>query len=48
MMLVVPLWTLLQNVFGTLRGAWVGVGRNLPATLLVTGSLVYLAGGVLA
>ncbi len=48
MMLVVPLWTVLQNVFGTLRGAWPGVGRNLPATLLVTGSLVYLAGGVQA
>ncbi|MGH7326214.1 MAG: cbb3-type cytochrome c oxidase subunit I, partial [Candidatus Rokuibacteriota bacterium] len=44
LLLVVPAWTVLQNVFGTMSGASVALRRNLPAKLLITGSLVYLGG----
>jgi cytochrome c oxidase cbb3-type subunit 1 len=44
MMLIIPVWTVLQNFFGTMIGNWQGFGRNLPAKFLMTGSLMYLAG----
>lgn len=44
MMLIIPVWTVLQNFFGTMIGRWQGFGRNLPAKFLITGSLMYLVG----
>jgi cytochrome c oxidase cbb3-type subunit 1 len=44
MMLIVPVWTVLQNFFGTMIGQWRDVGRNLPAKFLIVGSVLYLAG----
>jgi cytochrome c oxidase cbb3-type subunit 1 len=44
MMLIIPVWTVLQNFFGTMRGRWDGFARNLPAKFLITGSLMYLVG----
>ena len=44
MMLIVPVWTVLQNFFGTMIGRWGGLGRNLPAKFLIVGSVMYLIG----
>ncbi len=44
MMLIVPVWTVLQNFFGTMIGQWHDLGRNLPAKFLITGALLYLIG----
>jgi cytochrome c oxidase cbb3-type subunit 1 len=44
MMLIIPVWTVLQNFFGTMMGHWAGFGRNLPAKFLITGSIMYLVG----
>ena len=44
MMLIVPVWTVLQNFFGTMIGQWRDLGRNLPAKFLIVGSVLYLAG----
>ena len=44
MMLIVPVWTVLQNFFGTMIGQWRDVGHNLPAKFLIVGSVFYLAG----
>jgi cytochrome c oxidase cbb3-type subunit I len=44
MPLIVPVWTVLQNFFGTMIGRWQGFGQNLPAKFLIMGSLMYLAG----
>jgi cytochrome c oxidase cbb3-type subunit 1 len=44
MMLIVPVWTVLQNFFGTMIGRWSDLGRNLPAKFLIVGSVLYLAG----
>src|ERR687887_378844 len=44
MMLIIPVWTVLQNFFGTMVGRWPELGRNLPAKFLITGSLMYLVG----
>ncbi|GIX48457.1 MAG: membrane protein [Candidatus Tectimicrobiota bacterium] len=44
MMLIIPVWTVLQNFFGTMIGRWQNFGGNLPAKLLITGSLMYLVG----
>ena len=44
MMLIIPVWTVLQNFFGTMRGQWAGFSRNLPAKFLIMGSLMYLVG----
>ena len=44
MMLIVPVWTVLQNFFGTVTGRWRELGQNLPAKFLVVGSLMYLIG----
>ncbi len=44
MLLIIPVWTVLVNFFGTVRGRWDGFGRNLPAKFLIMGSLMYLAG----
>lgn len=44
MLLIVPVWTVLQNFFGTMVGQWHKFGRNLPAKFLIMGSLMYLIG----
>lgn len=44
MLLIVPVWTVLQNFFGTMIGRWKDFGRNLPAKFLIMGSLMYLIG----
>ncbi|MGH7356506.1 MAG: cbb3-type cytochrome c oxidase subunit I [Candidatus Rokuibacteriota bacterium] len=44
MLLIIPVWTVLQNFFGTMLGRWDQLGRNLPGKFLVTGSLFYLVG----
>lgn len=44
MLLIVPVWTVLQNFFGTMIGRWSTFGRNLPAKFLIMGSLMYLIG----
>src|SRR2546425_10817320 len=44
MMLIIPVWTVLQNFFGTMIGQWRDLGRNLPAKFLIVGSVFYLAG----
>ncbi|MGH7267493.1 MAG: cbb3-type cytochrome c oxidase subunit I [Candidatus Rokuibacteriota bacterium] len=44
MLLIIPVWTVLQNFFGTMIGHWTGFGRNLPAKFLIAGALLYLVG----
>jgi cytochrome c oxidase cbb3-type subunit 1 len=44
MMLIVPVWTVLRNFFGTMAGRWGDFSRNLTAKFLVMGSLMYLVG----
>ena len=44
MMLIIPVWTVLQNFFGTMNGRWEQFGPNLPAKFLIMGSLMYLVG----
>ncbi|MCG8425931.1 MAG: cbb3-type cytochrome c oxidase subunit I [Chromatiales bacterium] len=44
MLLIIPVWTVLQNFFGTMIGRWNNFGQNLPAKFLIMGSLMYLAG----
>jgi len=44
MLLIVPVWTVLQNFFGTMVGRWQTFGQNLTAKFLIMGSLMYLVG----
>jgi cytochrome c oxidase cbb3-type subunit 1 len=44
MLLIVPVWTVLQNFFGTMIGRWQAFGQNLPAKFFIMGSLMYLVG----
>lgn len=44
MLLIVPVWTVLQNFFGTMVGRWHTIGQNLTAKFLIMGSLMYLVG----
>ncbi len=44
MLLIIPVWTVLVNFFGTMAGKWHEFGRNLPAKFLIMGSLMYLVG----
>ena len=44
MLLIIPVWTVLVNFFGTMNGRWQGFGRNLPAKFLIMGSIMYLFG----
>jgi len=44
MMLIIPVWTVLQNFFGTMIGRWPEFSGNLPAKFLIVGSLMYLVG----
>jgi cytochrome c oxidase cbb3-type subunit I len=44
MLLIIPVWTVLVNFFGTVKGRWDGFGKNLPAKFMIMGALMYLAG----
>jgi cytochrome c oxidase cbb3-type subunit 1 len=44
MLLIIPVWTVLVNFFGTVKGRWDGFGKNLSAKFLIMGSLMYLTG----
>ena len=44
MLLIIPVWTVLVNFFGTVNGRWDAFGRNLPAKFLIMGALMYLVG----
>lgn len=44
MLLIIPVWTVLQNFFGTMKGRWHTFGENLPAKFLIMGSVMYLIG----
>src|SRR3546814_5929537 len=44
MLLIVPVWTVRQNFFGTMIGRWHTFGGNLPAKFLIMGAHMYLAG----
>jgi cytochrome c oxidase cbb3-type subunit 1 len=44
MLLIVPVWTVLQNFFGTMTGRWRDLGTNLPAKFLIVGAVLYLIG----
>lgn len=44
MLLIIPVWTVLQNFFGTMSGRWHTFSQNLTAKFLIMGSLMYLAG----
>ncbi len=44
MLLIVPVWTVLQNFFGSMIGRWHTFGTNLTAKFLIMGSLMYLVG----
>ena len=44
MMLIIPVWTVIQNFFGTMAGHWRDLGANLPARFLITGAILYLIG----
>ncbi len=44
MLLIIPVWTVLVNFFGTMRGKWHEFGKNLPAKFLIIGSIMYLFG----
>jgi cytochrome c oxidase cbb3-type subunit 1 len=44
MLLIIPVWTVLQNFFGTMIGRWGTFSENLPTKFLIVGSLMYLIG----
>jgi cytochrome c oxidase cbb3-type subunit I len=44
MLLIIPVWTVLVNFFGTVKGRWDTFGKNLPAKFLIMGALMYLTG----
>ncbi|MGH8500984.1 MAG: cbb3-type cytochrome c oxidase subunit I [Gammaproteobacteria bacterium] len=44
MLLIIPVWTVLVNFFGTMRGRWQTFGQNLTAKFLIMGSIMYLIG----
>src|ERR687897_956273 len=44
LLLILPVWTVLQNFFGTMIGRWQDFAGNLTAKFLITGALMYLIG----
>jgi cytochrome c oxidase cbb3-type subunit 1 len=46
MLLIIPVWTVLQNFFGTMIGRWHEFGRNLPAKFLIVGAIMHLVGSL--
>ncbi|MGC5326385.1 cbb3-type cytochrome c oxidase subunit I [Brevibacillus sp. SYSU BS000544] len=41
-LLIIPVWTVLANVFGTMKGKWQLVSDSVPLKFMLTGSLFYL------
>jgi cytochrome c oxidase cbb3-type subunit 1 len=44
MLLIIPVWTVVVNFFGTMNGRWHTFGQNLPAKFLIMGTIMYLFG----
>jgi cytochrome c oxidase cbb3-type subunit I len=44
MLLIIPVWTVVVNFFGTMNGRWHAFGGNLPAKFLIMGTVMYLFG----
>jgi cytochrome c oxidase cbb3-type subunit 1 len=44
MMLIIPVWTVIQNFFGTMIGRWSQFHENYTAKFLILGSIMYLFG----
>lgn len=44
MLLIIPVWTVLMNWYGTMRGRWETFGTNLTAKFLIMGAIMYLFG----
>lgn len=44
MLLIIPVWTVLVNFFGTMNGRWHTFSHNLTAKFLIMGSIMYLFG----
>lgn len=44
MMLIVPVWTVIQNFFGTMSGKWHAFVDDFAAKFLILGALFYLIG----
>jgi cytochrome c oxidase cbb3-type subunit 1 len=44
MLLIIPVWTVVVNFFGTVRGKWGNFGKNLSAKFLIMGTIMYLFG----
>ncbi|GAX91078.1 cbb3-type cytochrome c oxidase subunit I [Effusibacillus lacus] len=40
-LLIIPVWTVLANVIGTMKGAWYKVAENLELKFMLTGALFY-------
>ncbi|MED0677464.1 cbb3-type cytochrome c oxidase subunit I [Aneurinibacillus thermoaerophilus] len=41
-LLIIPVWTVLANVFGTMKGKWHVISENVPLKFVVTGAIFYL------
>jgi cytochrome c oxidase cbb3-type subunit 1 len=44
MMLIIPVWTVIQNFYGTFVGSWKQLQDSYPAKFLIVGALYYLIG----
>jgi cytochrome c oxidase cbb3-type subunit 1 len=44
MMLIIPVWTVIQNFYGTFVGSWKQFQDSFPAKFLILGALYYLIG----
>jgi cytochrome c oxidase cbb3-type subunit I len=44
MLLIIPVWVVLQNFFGTMIGRWREFSTNLTAKFLILGAVMYLFG----
>jgi cytochrome c oxidase cbb3-type subunit 1 len=44
MLLIIPVWTVVVNFFGTVNGKWHEFSDNLPAKFLIMGTIMYLFG----
>jgi cytochrome c oxidase cbb3-type subunit I len=44
MLLIIPVWTVLQNFFGTMIGRWHTFSSDLTAKFLIVGAIMYLLG----
>jgi cytochrome c oxidase cbb3-type subunit 1 len=40
-LLLIPVWSVLANVIGTMKGVWYKVSQSVPLKLLMTGALFY-------